>query len=307
MINPQTFELLILGSSSASPTSERNPSGQLLNICERYFLIDCGEGTQMQLRRYRAKFQSIDHLFISHLHGDHFFGLPGLISSMHLLGRKQDLNIYCPAGFKEILEVINKNSDTRRTYKINWHFTDNEPMRLLFEDQKVQVYSFPLQHRIFCTGFLFKEKTLPRKIDKYKLEQLNISFADILNLKAGNDVVNKDGELIKNKDATLDPAPSRSYAYCSDTIYDPDIVKYVEGADLLYHESTFLNDHLERAKKTFHSTAFQAAQIASAANVKQLLLGHYSARYTQLDGFVAEAQAAFANALLAIDGKKIKI
>jgi ribonuclease Z len=206
----------------------------LLNICERYFLIDCGEGTQMQLRRFRAKFQSIDHVFISHLHGDHFFGLPGLISSMHLLGRKQDLHVYCPPGLKEIVDVINKNSETRLNYKVNWHFTTNKALDLLFEDQKVQVYSFPLKHRIFCTGFLFKEKPLPRKIDKFKLEKLNISFADILNLKAGLDVVNKNNVLISNKDATLDPAPSRSYGYCSDTIYDPEIVEHIRDVDLLY-------------------------------------------------------------------------
>lgn len=303
----QNFELLILGSSSASPTSERNPSSQLLNISERYFLIDCGEATQIQLRRFKAKFQAIDHIFISHLHGDHFFGLPGLLSSMHLLGRKQDITIYCPAELKNIIDVINKASQTTLNYTINWKFTGDTGTNLLFEDDKVEVYSFPLSHRIFCTGFLFKEKPLPRKIDKYKLEKLNISFADILLLKNGHDVVNGDGEKISNEDATLDPPPARSYAYCSDTIYSKKTADYVKEVDLLYHESTFLEDKADRAKKTFHSTAKQAAEVAKQANVKQLLLGHFSARYGDLKEFVNEAKPVFENCLLATDGKKVKI
>jgi ribonuclease Z len=303
----QTFELLILGSSSASPTSERNASAQLLNIAERYFLIDCGEATQIQLRRYKAKMQAIDHLFISHLHGDHFFGLPGLLSSMHLLGRKQDISIYCPKELKGIIENINSVSDTKLNYKINWNFTNNEGLHLVFEDDKVEVFSFPLKHRIYCTGFLFREKPLPRKIDKYQLEKLNISFADILLLKAGKDVMNNDGILIKNAEATIDPPKSRSYAYCCDTIFDPGIADYVKDVDLLYHESTFLDDHAERAKKTYHSTARQAAEIAKMAGAGQLLLGHYSARYANLDEFLTQATGTFANCVLAIDGKKIKI
>ncbi len=303
----QTFELLILGSSSATPTSDRNPSAQLLNIAERYFLIDCGEATQIQLRKLKARFQSIDHIFISHLHGDHFFGLPGLLGSMHLLGRKQPLHIYGPKGLKEIVDVINKNSDTRLNYPINWVFTDNNTLNLLYEDTKVEVFSFPLKHRIFCTGFLFREKPLPRKIDKYRLEKLEISMADILLLKAGKDVFNKNGDLIKNEEATLDPPAPRTYAYCSDTVYDPSIVDYVQNADVLYHESTFLNDQLERAKKTYHTTAEQAAQIARQAKVKQLLMGHFSTRYPVLNGFLEEASPVFANCVLATDGKKIKI
>jgi len=297
----------VLGSSSASPTSGRNPSGQLLNIAERYFMIDCGEGSQMQLRRFKSKFQSIDHFFITHLHGDHFFGLPGLLSSMHLLGRRQDLNLYCPFELKDLVERMLGLSETRLTYNINWKFTDNNGLNLLFEDNKVEVYSFPLKHRIFCTGFLFREKPLPRKIDKYKLQQLDISFADIHALKAGRDVVSNSGALIKNADATLDPFPPRSYAYCSDTIFDPEIVKYVKGVDLLYHESTFLDENAERAAKTYHSTARQAATIAQMSGAGQLLLGHYSARYPLLEGFLEEAQQVFKNSVLAEDGKKVKI
>jgi ribonuclease Z len=303
----QTFELLILGSSAATPTSERSPSSQLLNIAERYFLIDCGESTQIQLRKYKAKFQSIDHIFISHLHGDHFFGLPGLLSSMHLLGRKQDLTVYCPKDLQQIIELINKVSDTTLNYKIHWHFTDNKGLDLLFEDSKVQVYSFPLKHRIYCTGFLFREKELPRNIDKDKLEKYNISRADILLLKNGKDVISEDGILIKNEDITRDPPPPRSYAYCSDTIFHTSLAEHIRNVDLLYHESTFLDDNQERAKKTFHSTAKQAAEIAKTAEVKKLLLGHFSVRYGNLDDFVKEAKSIFNNCEVALDGKKITI
>ena len=306
-MSSQAFDLLILGSSSASPTSERNPSAQLLNISERYFLIDCGEATQIQLRRFKAKFQAIDHIFISHLHGDHFFGLPGLLSSMHLLGRKQEITIYCPNELKEVMDLLNKVSDTRFNYKINWVFTNNDGLNLLFEDDKVEVYSFPLKHRIFCTGFLFKEKPLPRKVDKYKLDKFRISTADITLLKNGFDVVNKGGETIKNETVTFSARNPKSYAYCSDTTYFPKVVDFIKEVDLLYHECTFLNDKKDRAAQTFHSTAEQAAEIAKTANVKQLLLGHFSARYGDLDQFIAEAKPVFDNCLLATDGKRISI
>jgi ribonuclease Z len=253
----QTFELLILGSSSASPTSTRNPSAQLLNIAQRYMLIDCGEATQIQLRKYKAKFQAIDFIFISHLHGDHFFGLPGLLSSMHLLGRKQLLTIFCPKELKQLIEHINSASETTLNYPIEWRYTDDKKLNLLVEDSKIEVYSFPLKHRIYCTGFLFKEKPLPRNIDKYKLEKLNISTADILKLKNGLDVYNLDGKLVKNKEVTTSPENPRSYAYCSDTIYNEALIDYVKDVNLLYHESTFLEEHNQRAQKTFHSTASQ--------------------------------------------------
>lgn len=303
----QTFELLVLGSSSASPTSGRNPSAQLLNISERYFLIDCGEATQIQLRRFKAKFQSIDHIFISHLHGDHFFGLPGLLSSMHLLGRKQAITIYGPPQLKEVMDKINQVSETVLCFPVEWVFTTGETMNLLFEDDKVEVFSFPLKHRIFCTGFLFREKPLLRKIDKYKLDRLNISYADIWALKKGQDVVNNDGVMIRNHDATLDPVPPRSFAYCSDTIARKETVDFVKDVDLLYHESTFLEDKADRAKKTHHTTARQAAEIAKAANVKTLLLGHFSARYGDLEAFLKEATPVFPDCVLATDGKMVKI
>ncbi len=303
----QSFDLLILGSSSAAPTTKRNPSAQLLNVAERFLLIDCGEATQIQLRRYKTKFQKIDHIFISHLHGDHFLGLPGFLASMHLLGRKQELHIYCPKELKGIIDLLNNVSETRMNYEIKWHFTKDDGLNLLFEDDKVEVHSFPMKHRIFCTGFLIKEKPLLRKIDKDKLDKNKISTAEINNLRHGLDVTNEEGKKIKNKDVTIDPEPPRSYAYCSDTIYDEDLVKYIKGVDLLYHESTFLNDKEMRAGETFHSTAEQAAKIAKAGKVKQLLLGHYSARYGDLEPFIQEASPFFKNVMLASEGKKFKI
>lgn len=302
-----TFEILVLGSSSATPTSERNPSGQLLNICERYFLVDCGEATQIQLRRFGARFQRISHIFISHLHGDHFFGLPGLLSTMHLLGRQQPLTICGPPELQDIIGHIQKVGDTRLSYTITWKNTSGDGLQLLHEDDKVEVYCFPLRHRIFCRGFLFREKPLPRKIDKERLKSLDISFADIQLLKAGRDVINNKGETILNRDATIDPPPVRSYGYCSDTIFDPEIVKYIKGVDVLYHESTFLDDLKERAARTYHSTAKQAAEIARLAGVKQLLLGHYSARYGETELFAKEAAGVFENCMLTTDGKKIVI
>ena len=303
----QNFELLILGTSSAAPTTKRNPTAQLLNIAERFFLIDCGEATQIQLRKYKTKFQKIDHIFISHLHGDHFLGLPGLLASMHLLGRKQQINIYCPKELKEIIDKLNTVSDTRMSYEIKWHFTANDKLNLLFEDEKTEVFSFPLKHRIFCTGFLFREKPLLRKIDKFKLDKNKISTADINNLRRGKDVINIDGKKVKNKEVTIDPELARSFAYCSDTIYDETLTKYIKEVDLLYHESTFLKDKAKRAEETFHSTAEQAAKIAKAAKVKQLLLGHYSARYGDLTPFIEEASAHFKRVMLAIESKKVTI
>jgi ribonuclease Z len=192
-------------------------------------------------------------------------------------------------------------------YEIKWRFTKNDGLDLLFEDEKVLVYSFPMKHRIFCTGFLFKEKPLLRKIDKDKLDKNKISTAEINNLRRGQDVMNEEGRKVRNKDVTIDPEMARSFAYCSDTIYDEDLLKYIKGVDTLYHESTFLNDKATRATETFHSTAEQAAKIAKAAKVKQLLLGHYSARYGDLEPFIQEASPFFKNVLLATEGKKFKI
>lgn len=303
----QTFELTILGSSSATPTATRNPTSQLLNIAERYFLIDCGEATQIQLRRFKCRFQKIDHLFISHLHGDHFLGLPGLLASMHLLGRKQELVIYGPPALEEIITLINRQSDTTLNYPIRYVHTSDQGLNLLYEDNKVEVFSFPLKHRIPTTGFLFREKPLLRNVDPYKLEKYKISTADIFLLKNGKDVVNADGETIPNKAVTIDPLPPRSYAYCSDTIFNPPMIDIIRGVDLLYHEATFLEDKKDRAVITYHTTARQAAEIAKEANVKQLLLGHFSARYDNLEPFLEEASPIFERVELATEGKKVDL
>jgi ribonuclease Z len=302
-MSAQTFELFILGSSAATPTANRNPTSQLLNIAERFFLIDCGEGTQMQLRKFKARFQSINHIFISHLHGDHFFGLPGFLATMHLLGRKNELTIYGPKELEEIITIIHKHSDTYLNYPVKFVHTQNAVKHLIFEDEKVEVYSVPLRHRIATTGYLFKEKPLPRNIDKYKLEKLNVSFAEIHKLKLGLDAIDNNGNSIKNVDLTIDPPNSRSYAFCSDTRFFEELASDIQNVDLLYHESTFLEEKQDRAKHTFHSTAKQAAKMASLANAQKLILGHFSSRYSDLDEFLTEAQSIFENTELAIEGK----
>jgi ribonuclease Z len=302
-MSAQTFELFILGSSAATPTANRNPTSQLLNIAERFFLIDCGEGTQMQLRKFKARFQSINHIFISHLHGDHFFGLPGFLATMHLLGRKNELTIYGPKELEEIITIIHKHSDTYLNYPVKFVHTQNAVKHLIFEDEKVEVYSVPLRHRIATTGYLFKEKPLPRNIDKYKLEKLNVSFAEIHKLKLGLDAIDNNGNSIKNADLTIDPPNSRSYAFCSDTRFFEELASDIQNVDLLYHESTFLEEKQDRAKHTFHSTAKQAAKMASLANAQKLILGHFSSRYSNLDEFLTEAQSIFENTELAIEGK----
>lgn len=301
-MSQQSFELLILGSSAATPTAKRNPTSQLLNIAERFFLIDCGEGTQMQLRRYKARFQSVNHVFISHLHGDHFLGLPGFIASMHLLGRQNELTIYGPKELEELIAIIHKFSETQLNYPIKFVHTQTASKQLLFEDEKVEVYSVPLKHRIATTGFLFKEKPLPRNIDKYKLEKYNVSFAEIHKLKKGLDAVDNDGNVIKNEQLTIEGAKPRSYAFCSDTKYFEELAKNIQEVDLLYHESTFLESKIDRAAQTFHSTASQAAQMAVLAKAGKLLLGHFSARYDNLDLFLEEARPIFSNTELAREG-----
>ena len=302
-MSTQTFELLILGSSAATPTANRNPTAQLLNIAERFFLIDCGEGTQMQLRKYKARFQNINHIFVSHLHGDHFLGLPGFIASMHLLGRKNELTIYGPKELEEIINLIHKFSETQLSYSLKFIHTDNTSKQLLLEDEKVEVYSFPLKHRIKTTGFLFCEKPLPRNIDKYRLGKMDVSFAEIHKLKQGYDAIDNAGNTIKNEQLTTDSYKARSYAFCSDTKYFEALADDIKDVDLLYHEATFLEDKKDRAKQTFHSTAQQAAQLAVLANTKQLLLGHFSARYGNLELFLEEARPIFENTHLAIEGK----
>lgn len=303
----QRFDLTILGSSSATPTSKRNPSSQLLNVAERYFLIDCGEGTQMQLRRYKVKFQRIEHIMISHLHGDHYLGLMGLLLSMHLLGRTDKLHLYGPAELKEILDVQLKHSQTTLAYELIFHPINNDAPRVIFEDEKVSVETIILNHRVPCTGFLFREKTKFRNLKREMITKYSIPVSEILNIKNGSDFVTQDGITISNNKITGGENHAFSYAYCSDTCYDENVIKQVLNVDCIYHESTFLEDMKLRAKETFHSTAMQAATVAKNANVKKLILGHFSARYKDLQPFLDEAKLVFSNTELGTEGERFAI
>ena len=299
----QNFELTILGCSSATPTSKRNPTAQLLNVAERFFLIDCGEATQIQLRKYKLKFQRINHIFISHLHGDHYLGLMGLISSMHLLGRTIELHLYCPAELQEIIEIQLKHSQSFIKFPIVYHshkYIDND---LIFEDERVEVRTIVLNHRIPCCGFIFKEKPLLANISKETIHLFQLTVEEIIAIKAGSDLTKRSGEVIKNAELVTSLKKPRRYAYCSDTCYDERVVELVKGVDLLYHEATFLQEMEARAKETFHTTAFQAGMIAKKAKVKQLMIGHYSARYKDLQPLLDEAKAAFENTILAVEGE----
>jgi ribonuclease Z len=301
------FEVTILGSSSATPIFNRNPSSQTLNINDRLYLIDCGEGTQQQMLRFGVKASRIDNIFISHLHGDHYLGLVGLLSSLHLNGRTKPLNLFAPFQLKEIIDIQLKYSETELQYEINYVDTDPAKAALIFENQDITVETIPLYHRIPTTGFLFKQKNRNRKLLKDKAEELNIPVEYYTALKKGQNYVAPDGKVYKNSDLTVAPEAPKTYAYCSDTIYSEQYFKQISGVDLLYHESTFLNDMLERAQSTFHTTALQAGQVALKTGVKKLALGHFSARYKTLDDLLAEAQTVFPNSELAIEGKTFVI
>jgi ribonuclease Z len=301
------FNLTILGCSSATPTSERNPTAQLLSHGDKLFLIDCGEGTQVSLRKMHIHFQRIRHIFISHLHGDHFYGLIGLISSMHLLGRTKTLHIYGPPMLKEILDLQLHASLTTLLYPLEFHPTQVEKTEILFEDEHMIVSSFSMLHRIPTTGFLFQEKPYERRIRKDVIGLLKIPVHLIPRIKAGNDYVAVDGTVHPNQSITMDSPLPRCYAFCSDTAYFEDIIPIFQGANLLYHETTFMNDRVANAADKFHSTTGQAATIAMKAGVKKLLIGHYSARYEDLQPLLDEARAVFPETELAVDGSFFEI
>lgn len=300
-----TFKLKILGTNAAAPAHNRNQTSQLLVINNYRFLIDCGEGTQMQLSKYNVKLNKIDYIFISHLHGDHFFGLMGLISTMHLFRRSKDLHLYGPQGLSEIITTSLKYSESNLNFKIIFHALDKDTSEQIFENELLTIDTIPLNHGIRCNGFLFKEKPKPRKINKENLPE-NFSLANMALLKKGMDILDDEGQIIfKNEDLTLPAKKSFSYAYCSDTIFDESIVPYIMKVDLLYHESTFTTDMEDRAKETFHSTAKQAAIIANKAQVSKLMLGHYSIRYKDLQPLLSEAKAIFPETILAKEGESI--
>ena len=299
-----SLRLTILGCHSATPRSDSHTSSQFLEINNNCFLIDCGEGTQAQLRRYKIKFSRIERIFISHLHGDHFFGLIGLISTFSLLNRTTALHVYGPKGIKEIILLQLKLSSSWVEYPLHFHELCAAGSELIFENQKVEVYTIPLNHRIYTNGFLFKEKSLARKLNMEAVSRFpEIKICDYQNLKNGRDFKLNDDQIIKNVELTHDPPKILQYAYCSDTQYDEKIIPFVKDIDLLYHESTFLEDRKDMAEKTKHATALQAATIANKANVKQLILGHYSSRYKNLELFLEEAKNAFDRVELAEAGK----
>lgn len=300
------MKLTILGCHSATPTASTHPTAQILEIKGHLFLIDCGEGTQMQLRKYRVKFSRIRHIFISHLHGDHFFGLPGLISTFLLLGREAELHIYGPKGIKQAILLLLKLGKAYTNYPLYFHELEETTPQVIYEDDKVTVETIPLKHRVYTNGFLFKEKLEDRKLNVDAARELNIDLSYYNKIKQGFDVENRDGKLISNKDITFDPPAPKSYSYCSDTEYNPEMVPQIKGATVLYHESTFLDEHYHLAEKTKHSTAKEAAVIARKANVGTLILGHYSGRYGKLELFRKEAQEVFDNVELAEDGKSFQ-
>jgi len=302
-----TFEVTILGSGAALPTSLRNPTSQYVACNDRHILIDCGEGTQNQIRRHGIKLQKITHILISHLHGDHFFGLVGLISTMHLLGRSANLTIYGPEELEQIIRMQLEIGGTRLNFDIRFVKLDGKTSQLLFEDRLIEIRSFPLKHRIPSNGFVIREKPKERSIMGEVFREAGLSLTAIPKFRNGEDFTDEEGELHYADDYTLPPRPSKSYAYCSDTAYYEAVLPFIEKVTVLYHEATFTETLKERAKVTYHSTALQAALIAQKAEVSRLLLGHLSARYENGDLHAAEARTVFENTVVVEDGNVYKI
>lgn len=301
------MKLTILGCHSATPLENAHTTSQVLEVKDHLFLIDCGEGTQIQLRNQKIKFSRIKHIFISHLHGDHFYGLVGLVCTFRLLGRTADLHVYGPKGIKEVLTLQLKLANSWTNYNLFFHELEENESTLIFEDDTLRVHTLPLDHRVYTNGFLFEEKPGLRRLDKEKIKNYDIPHYDFQRLKLGKDLILEDGSLIQNNKLTLNPKSIKRYAFCSDTAYNEYLVPLVEGVDLLYHEATFLDAHENLAEKTKHSTAAQAAKIAQLAKVKSLVLGHFSSRYLDKSGFLTEAAPFFDAVELAADGKTFYI
>lgn len=301
------FSVTILGTSSALPTLDRYPTAHALNVHERFFLIDCGEGTQTQLRRNHIKMVRINHIFISHLHGDHVFGIFGLLSTMNLLGRKADLHIYGHRLLKSILDDHLKYFGQEFQYKIEFHEVAVKSKEIIYEDDSLQVEAFPLKHRVSCFGYLFREKAPHRNIYKWMIEKYKLSLAEVVRIRNGADLTLDDGEVIPNDTLTYLPFEPRSYAFCSDTAYSNRVHEYVKDVDLLYHEATFTEELKKMAAQTGHSTAKQAGKIARLANAKKLVVGHFSSRYKDYSVFLREAKEEFENVELAKEGSTFSI
>ena len=301
------FDVNILGCGSALPTGRHGLSGQVVNLRNKLHMIDCGEGSQLQMRRLKLNFNRLTTIFISHLHGDHCFGIPGLLSTLGMLGRTADLTLFTHAEGENVLRPILNFFCKELSYKVHIEAISPELHEKIYDDRSLEVYSIPLNHRIPTTGFLFKEKQKEANIVREMIDFYQIPVKQIPAIKKGADFVTADGKTIANSRLVIPATPVRSYAYCSDTMYSEKIIPFIEGVDLLYHEATFLEQDAVRARDTYHSTAKQAAEIARKANVKQLVLGHFSARYKEPDLFLKEAKSLFPNTILADDGMTIKI
>ncbi|KDN53797.1 ribonuclease Z [Flavobacterium seoulense] len=301
------MKLTILGCYAATPRTLTNPTAQLIEIKNRLFLIDCGEGTQVQLRKNKIKFSKINQIFISHLHGDHFYGLIGLISTFSLLNRNNDLHIFGPKGIKEIILLQLKLSNSWPNFGLFFHELTSNQSEVIFEDDKVLVKTIPLKHRVYTNGFLFEEKLDQRKLNIEAVQKYQIEKCYYQNIKNGKDILLDNGTLVSNNELTFDPEKPKSYAFCSDTAYNEAIIPIIENVDILYHEATFLQSEANLAAKTMHSTAKEAATIAQKAQVKQLVLGHYSTRYDAISLFKEEAETIFPNVLLADDGESFEL
>lgn len=301
------MQVTILGSGSATPTLRSHPSAQVIEVGSDYYLVDCGEGTQYRLLELRIRPGRLKGIFITHLHGDHYFGLFGLLTSLSLGQRNEDILLFGPRGLNDVLTEVFRQSDTRLSYPLHFHEIDAQNSGVIHETAAFSVSTLPLRHRIPTTGFLFREKPGLRNLIKEKITP-EMTHEQLRALKEGLDVPDgHGGALYANADYTLPPRTPCSYAYCSDTIYRPELVPYIQGVSCLYHEATFTNDQLERANKTFHSTAQQAAQLASDAQVGQLLIGHLSSRYPDASASLEEARAVFSNTNLAVEGQTFEI
>ena len=301
------FKIVILGSSSALPTSKRMPTSQIVLYNQMPYLIDCAEGTQMQIRKNGIALEKIKHIFISHLHGDHFYGIFGLLSTLNLLGRQQDLNIYAPEKLKEMYEsILNLNDDVLK-YKINFYPLSDSGKNLIFQNKNIEVYSFPLKHSKMVFGFLFNEKIKPLNIKKEIIEEYHLSIKQIVEIKNGSDLVLDNGRIIENKNITYQSPKTRSYMFCTDTLPLYNLDKYFLEPDILYHEATFGSEFEEVAKETFHSTAKQAAEVAKKLKAKKLIIGHFSSRYKNMSSLVNEAKSVFPNVFEANDGDVYEI
>lgn len=295
----EKFELHVLGCGSALPTTRHFPTSQIVNVRDKLFMIDCGEGAQLQFRKSRLKFSRLNHIFISHLHGDHCFGLLGLISTFNLLGRTAELHIHSPKGLEDLMIPMLDFFNRQMTYKVLFHEFGTKEAAVVYEDRSLTVTTIPLRHRMPCCGFLFAEKTGPNHILRDMIDFYQVPVYELNRIKNGADYVTPEGEVIPNARLTRPSAAPRRYAYCSDTIYLPSVTEQIKGVDLLFHEATFAEDAAPRAKETFHTTASQAARIARDAEVKKLLIGHFSARYDDEQVLLDEARAVFPNTQLA--------